>query len=268
MSEQTEQPTAQEQADGEARKRTAADDQKPARGDEQQSKGDEDQKTKDGEDQKTKDGEDQKTKGGEDHQGKGADEQRSKDDEQESKGEGLKSLGGIERKVSLHHQRPTTQKAERGAEHEDAVAKVTAVGLHMIEDIIYALTALVLLGGAFFVLGHSVYALITHLDEGVTKSIEATMDSLLIVFILVELLSAVRTAIDEHFLVAEPFLLVGILACIKEIVVLSTFRIKTEDPGDLTLKVGVLGAIVIGLALASWVLRRREREPKEAGDGE
>ncbi len=156
------------------------------------------------------------------------------------------------------------QRAEKGAEHEDAVARVTAVGLHIIEDVIYALTALILLAGAFLVLGHGVYELVKHLNEGVTKAIEATMESLLIVFILVELLSAVRTAIDEHFLVAEPFLLVGILAAIKEMVVLSTFRIKEEDPGDLALKIGVLGAVVVALAIATLVLRRRVREPDES----
>ena len=90
------------------------------------------------------------------------------------------------------------------------------------------------------------------------------MDSMLIVFILVELLSATRTAIDKHFLVAEPFLLVGILAAIKEIVVLATFRIKSEKASDLAIKIGVLGAVVIAMAVATWILRRREREPKES----
>jgi hypothetical protein len=36
--------------------------------------------------------------------------------------------------------------------------------------------------------------------------------------------------------------------------------------GDAVLKIGVLGAIVLALAVATLVLRRREREPKEAGD--
>ena len=160
------------------------------------------------------------------------------------------------------------QKAQRGAEHEDAVARLTSAGLHIVEDIIYALTAFVLVGGAFLVLGHSIVSGVKHFDEGVTKAMEAVMDSLLIVFILVELLSAVRTAIDEHFLVAEPFLLVGILAAIKEMVVLATFRIESEPPRDVALKIAVLGAVVIAMALATWILRRREREPKESGDSD
>ena len=112
----------------------------------------------------------------------------------------------------------------------------------------------------------AVYRLATETSDGVTHAIEDALDSLLIVFILVELLSAVRSAIDEHFLVAEPFLLVGILASIKEMVVVATFRLDEGKPADTMLKIGVLGAVVIALAVATLILRRREREPKETGD--
>ncbi len=156
--------------------------------------------------------------------------------------------------------------ADHGAEHEDAIARVTSSSLHIIEDLIYVLTALLLVGGALVVLVQAVYRLTTEAPDGVTHAIEDALNSLLIVFILVELLSAVRSAIDEHFLVAEPFLLVGILASIKEIVVLATFKIDEGKASDTALKVGVLGAIVIILAVATYILRRREREPKETGD--
>jgi uncharacterized membrane protein (DUF373 family) len=155
---------------------------------------------------------------------------------------------------------------EQGQRKENAISRFTALGLHLMEDVIYALTALVLVAGAFIVLGEAVYELVTKLPDGVTKAIEASLDALLIVFILVELLSAVRSAIDEHILVAEPFLLVGILAAIKEMVVLATFKIDAEKAGPTALKVGVLAGVVIALAVATLVLRRREREPKEAGD--
>ena len=160
----------------------------------------------------------------------------------------------------------SAEKQERGQKREDAVARLTALGLHILEDIVYALTALVLVAGAFVVLGAAVYRLSTEVPDGATEAMEHTMEALLIVFILVELLSAVRTAIDEHTLVAEPFLLVGILAAIKEMVVLATFRIETSDPQDTSLKIGVLGAAVVALAFATFILRRREREPKESGD--
>ncbi|MDQ3978153.1 MAG: phosphate-starvation-inducible PsiE family protein [Actinomycetota bacterium] len=197
-------------------------------------------------------GEDQ-AKGGEDYT-KGGDDQAKGGEDRATDGRDQKSEGDVK----------SEQKAEKGAAHEDAVARVTSVGLHILEDIIYAVTAVILVGGAFLVLGHAIFQLFDDMGKGVAKATEAAMDSLLIVFILVELLSATRTAIDKHYLVAEPFLLVGILAAIKEIVVLATFRIKLEKPSELALKIGVLGGVVIAMAVATWILRRREREPKES----
>ncbi len=155
---------------------------------------------------------------------------------------------------------------ERRAERQGHIAAGTTQGLHIAEDLIYAFTALLLAGGALVTLGVAVYHFATDVSKGVEKAIEATVNSLLIVFILVELLAAVRQAIDEHKLVAEPFLLVGILAAIKEMVVVSTFRIDAEKTSDTVLKIGVLAAIVIALAVATLIMRRREREPEEANE--
>jgi uncharacterized membrane protein (DUF373 family) len=83
------------------------------------------------------------------------------------------------------------------------------------------------------------------------------------VFILIELLGAVRSTVRERRLVAEPFLLVGVIASIKEIVVLSAFTPEDADIEDTVLQVGVLGGVVLGLSLALLLLRRKEREPTE-----
>jgi hypothetical protein len=63
-------------------------------------------------------------------------------------------------------------------------------------------------------------------DLGVITTAAEVLDLLLLVFIVVELLYAVRTTLAERELLAEPFLLVGIIASIKEIVVLS---VKAPD---------------------------------------
>ena len=104
----------------------------------------------------------------------------------------------------------------------------------------------------------------TDTGDDAQHAVQAALDSLLIVFILVELLAAVRSTITERKLVAEPFLLVGIIASIKEIVVVGAFA---DDKGtkieDAMLEVGVLGGVVAALAVASFLLRRKEREPSE-----
>src|SRR5688500_17487597 len=87
------------------------------------------------------------------------------------------------------------------------------------EDVLYAFVSFMLVAGALIVLVEAGHSLVTETDDGALKTIEHGLDSLLIVFILIELLSAVRVTIAERHLVAEPFLLVGIIASIKEIVV-------------------------------------------------
>jgi uncharacterized membrane protein (DUF373 family) len=154
-------------------------------------------------------------------------------------------------------------KEERAAHSQDVIARTTTRGLHIAEDIIYALTALLLTAGAFVVLVQAVYQFATEVPDGVIHSVELTLNSLLIVFILVELLSAVRSAISEHKLIAEPFLLVGMLAAIKELVVESTFRISSQKASDVAVKMGVLTGVVVALAVATLIMRRREREPEE-----
>ena len=93
------------------------------------------------------------------------------------------------------------------------------------------------------------------------------LDILLLVFIVVELLFAVRTTIVERELIAEPFLLVGIIASIKEIVVLSVKAADTVGEGstftDSLREIAVLGVLVLVLGGTAFLLRRKEREPQE-----
>ena len=94
------------------------------------------------------------------------------------------------------------------------------------------------------------------------------LDRLLLVFIFVELLYAVRTTLTERQIVAEPFLVAGILTSIKEIIVLSV-KAPSEylhDGPEFTramVEIGLLGGLVIVLAAAAVLLRRKEKEPEE-----
>jgi len=96
------------------------------------------------------------------------------------------------------------------------------------------------------------------------------LDVLLLVFIVVELLFAVRTTVEKRELVAEPFLIIGVIASIKEIVVLSVEAAGVVGRGpeftDRVVEIGVLGGLVLLLGMTFWLLRRKEREPDE-GEG-
>ncbi len=97
------------------------------------------------------------------------------------------------------------------------------------------------------------------------------LDTLLLVFIVVELLFAVRVIVAKRELLAEPFLLAGIIASIKEIIILSVKAAEQIGQGgvfrDQMWEIGVLGVLVLLLGLTAFLLRRKEREPGEGDKG-
>ncbi|MFC3690095.1 phosphate-starvation-inducible PsiE family protein [Aquipuribacter hungaricus] len=139
--------------------------------------------------------------------------------------------------------------------------------LRLAEDGVYYVMGVVLLVAAavvvFFALGNFA-AVVT--GETETAMLEV-LDALLLVFIFVELLYAVRVTIARHEIAAEPFLLIGVIASIKEIVVLSVEAAGAVGDGplfaDRVVLVGVLGGVVLGLCLAILLLRRSQTYPSE-----
>jgi len=148
---------------------------------------------------------------------------------------------------------------------------LTNRALRLVEDLFYALICVVLTGTALALLIKAGYDLATGIgaEEGLKVTTSEILDTLLLVFILVELLSAVRTTLVERQLLAEPFLLVGMIATIKEIVIgsLEAMELAGSDREafvDVMTEIGVLGGVLLVLAVASYLLRRKEREPEEA----
>jgi uncharacterized membrane protein (DUF373 family) len=111
---------------------------------------------------------------------------------------------------------------------------------------------------------------IATIEEAEWQGRQGQTDGLLLVFIFVELLYAVRSCLRSHEIVAEPFLIVGILAGIKEIVMLSVEAATLLDKGPnfsrAIVEIGVLGGVVLVLALAAFVLRERRRDTVDAGE--
>ena len=136
------------------------------------------------------------------------------------------------------------------------------------EAVLYVGVAIALVGGAAVLLVDAVRTYVTHLSDGVPIASVELLSTLLLVFVFVELLGAVRSTVRERRLVAEPFLLVGIIAAIKEIVLIGgTERVLTEWAifRNAMIEIGVLAAVVLALALATWLLRKGRSDLIEAG---
>jgi uncharacterized membrane protein (DUF373 family) len=135
------------------------------------------------------------------------------------------------------------------------------------EQVIYGVAAIALVAGAVALLVETVVSFVDSVGDDVVAAATELLGVLLLVFVFVELLGAVRVTMRERRLVAEPFLLVGIIASIKEIVVVA----GAENPeqqgwqefGQAMIEVGALALVILVLAISSLLLRRREREPAE-----
>ena len=139
--------------------------------------------------------------------------------------------------------------------------------LEVAENLIYGGIALFLVVSAFVLLAVAAKTTWGLTSDFSQQPLLEVLDVLLLVFIVVELLFAVRTTVEKRELVAEPFLLVGIIASIKEIVVLSVEAAGIAGGGaefrDRMVEIAVLGVLVVLLGLTAYLLRRKEREPDE-----
>jgi uncharacterized membrane protein (DUF373 family) len=144
--------------------------------------------------------------------------------------------------------------------------------LVVVEDVIYVSIAVLLAVAAGVVLVRAGIELFTTIGEDDPNGLVSLLDSLLLVFIFVELLYAVRTTLKERQILAEPFLIAGILASIKEIIVLSVtaaddYISKGPEFARAMVEIGILAVTVLLLAGTAVLLRKKEKEPEETGSG-
>ena len=135
-----------------------------------------------------------------------------------------------------------------------------ATALRHAEDAFYVVVAaaLVVAGIALFV--HSVYRFAVEAGDGpFVQHVLELLDGMLLVFIVAELLHTVRALLNTNVLVTEPFLVIGIVAAIRRLLVISAEApdyLGKEEFRDLMLEVGILVAAVPALGLTIALLRR------------
>ena len=155
-------------------------------------------------------------------------------------------------------------------EDEEGRQRLADRVLSGVEDALYWAIAVVLAFGSVALLVAQFNTLLRLRNTPASTLMLEVLDGLLLLFILVELLYAVRACLRSHEIVAEPFLIVGILAGIKEIVVLSveaaTLLEKGPEFSRAIVEIGVLGGVVLVLALSAFILRTQRQGGQSATD--
>jgi uncharacterized membrane protein (DUF373 family) len=164
---------------------------------------------------------------------------------------------------------PTTRPAE------NRFQLFSCESLSLVEMVIYAALGLILSLAATFALFTACQTLWQGIAAGASsKTVVEVIDRLLVVLLLVEILHTVRISIRSHTLVTEPFLVVGLIATIRRMLVITldaanlTSAANWANDGQAKLRasmleLGLLGAIVIVLVVSIHILRKSQSPYEE-----
>ncbi len=127
------------------------------------------------------------------------------------------------------------------------------------------LVLLVAIGVLFFSVGASLVAVF---EVDPLQTTLAILDRVLLITIFVELLITIEVIVRERQIVAEPFVLIGLVAVVRRILLVTAEAGQSVDEPEkflnLVTELGVLTALVISLAAALYVARRTQRRQEEA----
>jgi uncharacterized membrane protein (DUF373 family) len=143
-----------------------------------------------------------------------------------------------------------------------------AQGFTRVEDVLYVGLGLVLAGSAAALLVNVAAAFGRSVLGGAgIHSIVELLDSVLLILMIVELLYTVQVSFREHTLVPEPFLIVGLIAVTRRILVVTAeFAALLEKGSDSAfhnamLELALLTIMVVALVLSLRILRKRGEVP-------
>jgi uncharacterized membrane protein (DUF373 family) len=144
---------------------------------------------------------------------------------------------------------------------ESRSSKLSAI-IDFSEHIVYygvAAALIVTLGMLFYSIAVSVLRVG---EAGAFDTALIVLDQTLLLFIFVELLATVGTIVDEHEVVAEPFLLIGLIAVVRRVLTVTAEieqNLGTPKFDSLVLELAVLTALIVALTGALYFTRRVER---------
>ena len=132
-----------------------------------------------------------------------------------------------------------------------------------VEDLVYVGLGVLLASGAIFLLVTTAISFGTSLLGGtLPREFIALLDRILLILLVVELLYTVQVSFREHVITPEPFLLVGLIAAIRRVLILTAEFGRMEGAAPATinsflLELSVLTVLILAIAISLFVLRKR-----------
>lgn len=133
----------------------------------------------------------------------------------------------------------------------------------VVEDVVYIGLGVILAASSIVLLVTGMIDFGQNLWSGsFAKEVVALLDRILLVLLFVELLYTVQVSFREHTIVAEPFLLVGLIAGIRRVLVLTAEFAELADKEAevfqrFIYEMGALTLLIVTLVVSLYLLRQR-----------
>ena len=136
-------------------------------------------------------------------------------------------------------------------------------GFTRVEDVTYVGLGVLLAVSALFLLLAAAWTLIAGLSfSGLAKDLTVeVVDQILLVLLIIEILSTVQVSFREHVLTPEPFLVVGLIAAIRRILIITA---EFSNPSEVLeaafrnamFELGLLTVLIFSLVFSLHFLKK------------
>lgn len=106
---------------------------------------------------------------------------------------------------------------------------------------------------------YDLFEAVRHGPEGIEDRAVDILNVVLLVMMTMEIVYTVAVSLEAHILRAEPFLIIGIIAGIRRMLVITATSTKQEANAsqffNMLVELGLIAVTVVALAGAIWILR-------------
>lgn len=134
------------------------------------------------------------------------------------------------------------------------------------EDIVYVGLGLLLAASALVLLINGAFSFWESLLAGtLPQTVVALLDRILLILMVVEILYTVQVSFRQHILAPEPFIIVGLIAAIRRLLVLTAEFSRLLEMGEMAfrnamIELGLLTLMVVALVISLFLLQHRRSD--------
>jgi uncharacterized membrane protein (DUF373 family) len=160
--------------------------------------------------------------------------------------------------------------AERAPTNGHRLRWIIVRGLSFVENGVYVGLGFLLAIAAATLLAIAIKTVLVLLFSGsLPGQIVSVLDQVLLILLIIELLYTVQVSFREHGLIAEPFLVVALIAAIRRILIITAEISKLPEAGEMifrhaVIELALLTAMILVLVWSLIMLQKQAKKQARA----